>query len=788
MGTLNFIDKLGTFTLDDPDLTSYMYFPLANEAGMMSAITPDLSGDIKLDQNSFLLEPVSCDNLHNNKSSRNFWVYTKENGAWSTTGRSAKQQAKLFDEDKEEVNLTAGIMWHQVERTSKENGLKATLTSFVPSTKDQVELTKVVLENTTDSDIEITPTMAVPMYARSASNIRDHRHVTSLLHRTRVVEDGIYIYPTLTFDERGHNKNEIYYIAVAKEQDGNEMKNPVSFCPVTEEFIGEGGNFENPYYVIKNKELPYKPGDEVDGYETVAALRFSNATIKPGEKKTYIYALAYGTKEADVKYISDEYLNVETFDKLIEETKNHWQEKINVSYSSADKDFDNWMHWVNFQPMLRRIYGCSFLPHHDYGKGGRGWRDLWQDCLALLIMDPKEVRGMLIDNFGGVRVDGTNATIIGNKQGEFIADRNNITRVWMDHGAWPYLTTELYIQQSGDVEFLDEKNTYFKDIQIGRGEKKDWDWNDDQGNKQATGDGNEYQGTVLEHMLIQHLTSFYDVGEHNHIRLRGADWNDGLDMAEEKGESVAFTALYGGNLRDLANDVKAYKEKTGKSTVKLLEELSILLDVDEAVFDNKEEKVAILEKYCDAVSHTVSGKQIDVDIDELADKLTKMSDWVTEHIRATEWIGDNEGHSWFNGYYDNSARAVEGVADSGVRMILTGQVFTVMSGVATKEQVADIAKSADKYLYDKEIGGYRLNTNFHEVKTDMGRLFGFAFGHKENGAVFSHMAVMYANALYKRGFAREAYKVINTLFSHCNDYDKAHIYPGVPEYVSQRGR
>ena len=76
MGTLNFIDKLGTFTLDDPDLTSYMYFPLANEAGMMSAITPDLSGDIKLDQNSFLLEPVSCDNLHNNKSSRKIILHS----------------------------------------------------------------------------------------------------------------------------------------------------------------------------------------------------------------------------------------------------------------------------------------------------------------------------------------------------------------------------------------------------------------------------------------------------------------------------------------------------------------------------------------------------------------------------------------------------------------------------------------------------------------------------------------------------------------------------------------
>ena len=72
--------------------------------------------------------------------------------------------------------------------------------------------------------------------------------------------------------------------------------------------------------------------------------------------------------------------------------------------------------------------------------------------------------------------------------------------------------------------------------------------------------------------------------------------------------------------------------------------------------------------------------------------------------------------------------------------MLTGQVFTVMADVATDEQVVAIAKSADKYLYDEAIGGYRLNTDFKEVKTDLGRLFGFAFGHKENGAVFSHFS------------------------------------------------
>lgn len=788
MGNINYLDKKGTFTLDDPDLTSYMYFPLANEAGMMSSITPDLNGDIKLDQNTFLLEPVSSENLHNNKSSRNFWVYVEGKGAWSVTGRSSKQQAKLFEDDKEKVKLTAGIMWHQVERESDEMELKAVMTSFVPNTEEKVELTKFEITNTSDKEQKITSTVAIPLYARSASNIRDHRHVTSLLHRTFTVKNGIMIHPTLTFDERGHNKNKVYYGALAKEEVNGEMVSPISFCPVTEEFIGHGGNFENPYYVMKNEPLPYKVGEEVDGYETVAAIRFEDTVLAPGDTRTYIVALGFGESEAEITEISKKYLITKHFDKYLEETKEYWQKKINVSYNSADADFDNWMHWVNFQPMLRRIYGCSFLPHHDYGKGGRGWRDLWQDCLALLIMEPEQVRQMLIDNFGGVRFDGTNATIIGSKQGEFIADRNNIVRVWMDHGAWPYLTTSLYIEQTGDIEFLREENTYFKDAQIHRGEDRDERWNNSRGNKQMTTEAEPYRGTVLEHLLIQHLTSFYDVGEHNHIRLRGADWNDGLDMANDRGESVAFTALYGGNMRNLAKNIKAYEEKTGKNTITLAKEILTLIDADKSIYDSIGDKHAVLDEYCESVRHIISGEKVEVPCDKLIDVLNGMSDWIGNHIRNTEWLSDKDGYSWFNGYYDNSGKAVEGDFETGVRMMLTGQVFAIMSETATKEQVAEIAKAADKYLYDEKIGGYRLNTNFNEVKTDLGRLFGFAFGHKENGAVFSHMAVMYANALYSRGFAKEGYKVINTLYKHCNDYNLSNIYPGVPEYVNQRGQ
>jgi cellobiose phosphorylase len=61
---------------------------------------------------------------------------------------------------------------------------------------------------------------------------------------------------------------------------------------------------------------------------------------------------------------------------------------------------------------------------------------------------------------------------------------------------------------------------------------------------------------------VQHLVPFFNVGEHNNILLEGADWNDAMDMAGQRGESVAFTAMYAGNLHRLSEWVLAM-EKLG---------------------------------------------------------------------------------------------------------------------------------------------------------------------------------------------------------------------------------
>jgi len=782
----------GAFRLASPHRTSYLYFPLVNEAGMMSAVTPTLHGDTKTGQNSFLTLPVSVEDLHNTRSARNFWVTLAGSEPWSATGNSARQLAQPPASDSHEaVTLEAGLLWHRVTRENRHLGLRAETLNFVPAGGDPVELMQVTLTNIGDRPLNLTPTAAIPIYGRSAENLRDHRHVTSLLHRIRTSRHGVSVCPTLSFDERGHRPNLVTYAVLGADGDGAP---PVSFCPVVEDFIGEGGNLDWPQAVVAPGAEGLPAGAAVDGYEAMGALRFADLTLAPGASHSYVLILAVladGAGDAGEAQLVQRYGSAARVADWLDRTQAEWQARIApLAFRTADPRFDGWLKWVAIQPTLRRLFGNSFLPAHDYGRGGRGWRDLWQDCLALLVMEPEPVRDLLFSSFAGVRIDGSNATIIGSRPGEFIADRNNIPRVWMDHGAWPWLTTQLYLHQSGDLGFLLQEQAYFKDAHTDRCRAKDEAWAAEQGTELRTAAGQVYRGSILEHLLVQHLTAFFHVGTAgNTILLEGADWNDGMDMARERGESVAFTALYASNLRDLSGIVLELA-RLGLDGVELAGELVCLLDTLKRPVDYEDvaAKQRRLAEYFATCGHTVSGAKVRVSLADLARDLAAKVDWLAAHIRAGEWVTDGQGHGWFNGYYDNDGQRVEGAGPNGARMTLTGQVFTLMGGIATDEQAAEIVRAADRYLYEPRMGGYRLNTDFGGIQLNLGRCFGFAFGHKENGAMFSHMAVMYANALYRRGLVAEGHKVLAGIYEHCQDFAVARMYPGLPEYISERGR
>jgi cellobiose phosphorylase len=154
-----------------------------------------------------------------------------------------------------------------------------------------------------------------------------------------------------------------------------------------------------------------------------------------------------------------------------------------------------------------------------------------------------------------------------------------------------------------------------------------------------------------------------------------------------------------------------------------------------------------------------------------------------QHIRKKEWLSQG----FYNGYYDDKKQRVEGMVKGRLRMSLTAQAFALLSGLASQEQARIIFKSACRYLKDKRLGGFRLNTDFQEEQLALGRAFSFAYGDKENGSIFSHMAVMFACGLYRQGLAREGFAVLNSLYDLATSKE-GKIYPGLPEYFNLQGR
>jgi len=735
----------------------------------MSSISPDLHGDIKSGNSAFLLSPVSRIDLINLRSSRNFWVYINPQKAWSATGVS--KDLKQIKEDT--FRMEAGLLWHRIARANKRIGLEAEILSFVPSSSEPVEVMQVKISNTTKRAVRFTPTAAIPIYGRGANNLRDHRHVTSLLQRIIPDKYGVISKPTLSFDEAGHRPNKDLYFVLGWDEKGLP---PQYLYPTQEIFCGEAGDLEAPESVLGNLP-PAKM--QIQGREAMGALRFRSMVLGPGRSRSYIIVMGITEHLSEIKKIIRKFKDLKKAEASFRQTKDFWVKKsLEAEISTSDSEFDNWLRWVSIQPTLRRIFGCSFLPDFDYGKGGRGWRDLWQDCLSLILTDPASVRSMLVNNFSGVRIDGSNATIIGKKPGEFIADRNDIARVWMDHGVWPLLTVDLYLHETGDKGILLEKTGYFRDQHILRSRSIDKEYDPSEGSCLKAKSGKIYKASILEHLLIQSLAQFFNVGRHNHVRLEGADWNDGLDMAGENGESVAFSTMYALNLSLLARML----EKLGRERIEVAEELKLLLGPLD--YCNVKAKRRLLEDYLQKVSKGISGKKASLNAALLADDLMTKSEWMQGHIRKSEWLKDG----FFNGYYDNRGRRVEGRAGGILRMTLTGQVFPVMSGIADDKQIKKILASVNKYLWDKKLKGYHLNTDFKDEQLDLGRAFSFIYGDKENGAFFNHMVVMFANALYRRGFAKEGWRALDSISKMALDTKKAKIYPCLPEYFNLEGR
>lgn len=781
-------DNDGSFVSPDADYISRLYFPLMNQAGMKSSVTPELKGDICRSFGNYLTVATVTEELHRNMTGRNFWLKIDGQKPWSVAGTGVFQKSAKWLNNSEYSEVQGKIGAFSVVRGNRSLGLRVTTTVFVPANEDVVEIMYIEIENLGNSKIEFIPTSALPVFGRHADNIRDHRQVTTMFQRTYLMKNGIRVKPSIVHDEHGHSVNTTNYVVLGFDQKGSQPRHVWgSFY----DFIGEGGSFDNPEAIFKSAQAPRYPGDYIDGKEALAAFRFEKVTVKPGEKIAYHTIHGITDDEKDIEHWNQKYDTSEKIEQVLQQTLDYWQQLTgNVSFKTENTNFDNWMKWVSFQLKCRQIFGNSYLPDFGYGRGGRGWRDLWQDLLSIFLVDPDNARQEIINNFLGIRVDGSNATIIGTKPGEFIADRNNVPRTWCDHGSWPVFVLNFYIQQTGDYDILFKELTYWKDVFVYRSKQRDKKWNEDYGFSQKTADGKVYSGSVFEHILLQQLSAFFHVGAHNNLLLEGADWNDTLDMAREKGESVCFHNFYSGNLKTLVNILQELQNK-GYQKIILLQEIRTLLDrlpgQQKVNYASPKEKQQRLAQYFESVRHTVSGKQTEIPITDLIEDLAQKASSMVQHIRENEWVSTVDRFNFFNGHYDNDSQAVHGDHPLGVRMDLTSQVMPIMFDVATEQQIAEIYRSANKYLKD-DGKGLRVCTDFKELKLNLGRITGFLYGQKEHGSKWMQQNIMFMYGLYKRGFVNEAYQVFKDVADLCLDSGTARVFPGVPSYFEPGDR
>ena len=121
-------------------------------------------------------------------------------------------------------------------------------------------------------------------------------------------------------------------------------------------------------------------------------------------------------------------------------------------------------------------------------------------------------------------------------------------------------------------------------------------------------------------------------------------------------------------------------------------EVAVLLRDAAAVGIDTGARNAVRQRY-EAVCEARTEAPQAVPCAEAATLLDSMSECLKSHLCRTEFVTDGAGQRWMNSYYDNNGAQVEGLHAGRVRIMLTGQVFALMSGTAEGEQTQGIVRA-----------------------------------------------------------------------------------------------
>ncbi len=707
-------------------------------------------------------------------NARFLWIRPKGEKPWLVNNYD------LTDKETSEAKYEMGLGYVRFTGKSKKHGLSASATVFVPN-DEMAEIWMVEIKNESSKAQTLDFIPVVPIYGGNRAYVEYHRDVVRLYNKSRIT-NHIEILPGLEWVEGSTDSSDICYFMGAETQRGRKGNR---FYSDRETFLGANNMWLKPQAILNNEA----PKAQCYGKEAVGAIEFKNITIPAGksEKFVVINGIAFdGSKGAEKLIKKYSFQNAQ---KAFAKLNAFWKERTSrVVITTGNKDFDNsWNNWWCYQLSMRYWFGNTGHPQTDYGSDFSGWRDFWQDMMAATVIDPKGLEERTMKTLEGIRLDGTNATRFFARTKEFGSDEVN--GLWCDHPYWTTQTVMILVNFLGDYKFLFREGIeYFKDAYRDRGETKDLDWKSGAIGSQKTAKGASYKGSVIEHLLVQLLTMYYDVGDNNLLKQKRADWNDAVDQV--KGENVTFTF----GLALDCNELSALLEKVAKhnniSEIEVFEELALLLCKGKTADIPSKERRKTLAKYLNKVNGKISGKKVKVKISDIVADLRIKAKHSIANANKKAWNG-----SYYSGYIFNNGKPVDTIfkknalskknpSSSDFEMMLMPQTWSLVSGGADKNNAAEkVISSSFKHLYDKKIGAMKLNyPPYLKFDKTIGRITGFAAGTKENNALFCHANLFFVWALLRRNMVEDAYKI----FSGINPLNQKHeIFrsgPWIPEY------
>jgi cellobiose phosphorylase len=681
------------------------------------------------------------------------------------------------------ASFRMGLGYCTYQNTSKKLGLEVKATVFVPL-GEMFEAWLVEIKNISKTKKTVDFIPAVPIFGGNRAYTEYHRDVVRLYNKSRVT-DHIEILPGLEWVEGNTDASDICYYMSAETEKGRKGSR---FYSDRESFLGPRNSWFSPEAIVSNKP----PKHQCLGKEAVGAIEFRKLQIAPKESAKFVVlnGISHGGAAAEGKIAKYDYAHTV---KSLEELKRFWDERTSrVEIETSNPELNLlWNKWWCYQLSMRYWFGNTGHPQFDYGSDFAGWRDFWQDMMAATVIDPKSLEDRTLHTLEGIRLDGTNATRFFARTKQFGSDETN--GLWCDHPYWTTQTVLMLMNFLGDPGFLLKDGIgYFKDCYCHRGEQKDENWPRGRMEKQKTAGGGVYNGTVIEHLLTQLFTMFYDVGKNNLLKQKRADWNDAVDQVAG-GENVTFSLGLAHDCADLAAALEELGNKTPAKEIEVFEELAALMeewdlnDPENPPVAYKQQK---LNKFLDLVDRPISGRKTAVPLRKLINELRAKAAAVIKTVNNTAWNGE-----YYCGYFYDNGTPVDTVFRAGstgknnptpddFMMMLMPQTWSLVSGAADRIGASEkVISSVKKLLADKKAGGLKLNyPAYWKFNKAIGRITGFAAGTKENNAIFCHANLFMAWALLKRRRADEAYTIFNGINPLNRPQETLRTGPWIPEY------